>query len=1010
MKKLASSPKSSLLRAAAFLAVLLTTSVSFAAVASYTITATSGSIMTASNTLKQTSRYAGHSYNYNFGIFNIGFTFPMDGVNYTQIGITGSGVVSLGGIALNNNYNNVIGAPNVPVIAPFWDQLIFSGGTGSYTPRCAYGVSGTAPNRVMVVSWEHLERAMYYENLVNVQVRMYENGTIEFWYGNMKEGPGRWGNGATSASIGLAVNSTNFLSLTPQSSGAPTKSSTTANNAINLNSVTIGTGTMFILRQVPNVQLGCNLQPHAYNFGSLGTGQSATFNLIATNVGDNSNGTSRMAITSVTITGMPDFSIVSAPASNDSIDAGTSRNIIVKFAPIIDGVRTATVTVTSTGIDSGTQVFSFTGIGLAPLISVDTNVLFKNKFVKMGDSLVAKVKIFSTNTPTLFINALNIVGDDAGEYYISRGPSSNAIPGPTGVDSVLIGYRPTKEGRHIATLQIVNNSINNPVLPITLYGTAVLPHVIIAPNPLLFDSIKVGTDSCKKIRISNPGTDTLLIRSNLLVSNDGDFIYTGLVGADSIIPPDKFKEVIVCFHPKSKGSRTARLRITTNIPKTFEQPSRDTASQFLIDIRGTGVPFGAITQQIGDMEGGSWNDQSIIGREICSNDTLWNNGGADIRITAMTFAGAAAANYSVTGASVPFTIKANGYVVVKLCCTPTTQGQNPATFTLNGTSSEKPISSVATLSIKGLLVCATATPNPLFDKQLIVEGSDSTLCVEITNCGDVPTDYTASLPSGTDYSIDGASSTGIVAPGAKAKICVKFHPSVMGDIKTTLTITPSTPELAPLSVPVGGVGACAQMAANTPAITGGAGGKSTFQITINNTGNYAWSAGTPTLTQSDNAFDISGQSVNPDPIPANSNGTLTVKYNPTQINHTYTGEITFPNAIPSCSNSLKVDFSHTTGTESVSKVVEEAGFSLGQNHPNPFVASTEFSYTTPAEALVTLSLRDITGKLIRTISSGTVSSGDHNISLTASDLASGTYLLMLESGNVQLIRQITINR
>src|SRR5258705_13411308 len=113
-------------------------------------------------------------------------------------------------------------------------------------------------------------------------------------------------------------------------------------------------------------------------------------------------------------------------------------------------------------------------------------------------------------------------------------------------------------------MNINNNSINNTILPIALWGTGILPNIVVTPSTLLFDSVKVAEEVCKTIRIYNPGTDTLLIKSNTLISNDGDFKYSGLIGADSIIPPDKFKDLTVCFKPKQKGSRAARLRLTTN--------------------------------------------------------------------------------------------------------------------------------------------------------------------------------------------------------------------------------------------------------------------------------------------------------------------------------------------------------------------------------------------------------------------------------------------------------------
>ncbi|HET9136804.1 MAG TPA: choice-of-anchor D domain-containing protein, partial [Candidatus Kapabacteria bacterium] len=705
---------------------------------------------------------------------NLPFAFNFDDVNYNA----GSTLYAHVG-SINFAYWSTVGNAGYyyPIIQPslvgyqasYFPSAIavFSGlqaGNSSYTSGIYYMTTGSAPNRVLTIEWYAMTN--YYAGELgncSYEIKLYETSNIiDLLYEKNSFSMTNSSYNSYYKTIGLNG------SLSPSFVQLSITNSTTSTPSTNYRIGPPG----------PNIQLSSS--PKIVNFGSQVTGASTNATVTVTNVGTAIYGPPLLNIKSVTLTGTPDFTIVSIPSPTDDIAMNDSRQIVVKFTPIIDGIRTATLTIGSNGIDSAVQTIALQGIGLAPLISVDTNVLFKNKPTKLGQSLVARVIINSTNLPTLTINNFQFVGDDASEFSIAQLPSSMQIPGNKS-DSIFIRYSPTKEGRHIATLLINNNSINNPSLPITLYGTGILPHIIVTPTVMLFDSIPMGTEVCKNIRLYNPGTDTLLIKSNTVVSNDGDYTYTGISGADSIIPPDKFKEVTVCFKPKAKGSRVARLRFTTNIPKTFEQPSRDTAGQFLIDIRGTGVPFGQISQKIGNIEGGGWTDESIIGKEICINDTIWNNGGADINVTSMVLSGGSAANYTITGKVTPFIIKANGYAVVRICCTPTTQGPNPATLTINGTSSEKAISSVSTLSIKGLMVCASATPNPLFDGHIVLENTDSAICVDVTNCGDVPTSYTASLPGGTDYTINGTNPSGVIAPGAKATFCIHFNPKTMGD-------------------------------------------------------------------------------------------------------------------------------------------------------------------------------------------------------------------------------------
>ena len=86
------------------------------------------------------------------------------------------------------------------------------------------------------------------------------------------------------------------------------------------------------------------------------------------------------------------------------------------------------------------------------------------------------------------------------------------------------------------------------------------------------------------------------------------------------------------------------------------------------------------------------------------------------------------------------------------------------------------------------------------------------------------------------------------------------------------------------------------------------------------------------------------------------------------------------------------------------------GFILNQSYPNPSVGMTNFTYTTPRETEVRISLVDLTGKSIRTLISGRVSEGQHSVNFDAKDLPSGTYLYMLESQNTRLVRQMILTK
>ncbi len=994
------------IRFVALLCVILACSwsQSSALMSQYRMTVTTGSALSGGqNTIWQ--GYSGSRWNYGdwsyYGPLDLPFNFVFDGVEYNQMSIYQSGMVTLGpDVNYNPSYNTLDGT-SVPTIAAWWADMFITGCRHCQTAQVSYSFLGSAPNRIVVIDWQHVETA-FYEIWATMQIRLYENGTIEFWYGALNEGCGYTYEPYTNASIGLSTGSNNFVSVTPLASGGGASlSSETANNSVNMSETLIPSGTLYIFKQIPNVQLGVFPQPHVYDFGGKVTGSTSYSDITVMHVGSEG----RLSIKSVTITGDPDFTVSAAPSSSDSLDLNETRPVTIQFAPTVDGPRSATVTIVSNGVDSGTQTFVVKGIGLAPLISVDTNILFKNKFTKLDADLTQRVIITSTNLPTLTISSFQFVGLDAGEYAVARYPSSMLIPGGQS-DSVFVSYHPTKEGRHVATMNIINNSINNPVLPITLYGTGILPHITVTPRPIQFDSVAIGQTVCQDVVIRNPGTDTLLILKNLLTSNDGDFSYVGLTGTDTIIPPDKSKTLSICFTPKQKGSRIGRVTLSTNIPKTFEAVPRDTASLFNIDLAGAGVPYGVLSQSLSGLEGQGFVDSTLIGTSVCTTDTITNNGDADLTITSLAIAGSNASEFTVSGITTPFVIKAHSSVVVNVCGTPTTRGLRLAKLTITATSNGKAISSTSDLNIFGLQVCALSMPGDLFNPALLYKGQDSTECVWVHNCGDVAAVYHTSISgnNAADYSIAPQNSA-LVKPGDSVQFCVNYKPTAEGTSPATLSFT--APDLSPLAVSLNGSAGCAHLnTLITVADKVYADGNYPVTVIITNSGTYPWTPGTPTVAGTDPA-SITNIS-NPVVIAPGANAQVTMNFHPTQLDHQYTLTISFPGGPCSDSTATAVLDRHTDPLIKVEPATEQSGYSLGQNHPNPFSSSSEFTFTMPKESMVTIAIRDVSGKLVKTLLSGRVSSGDHTMTLDGDNLASGTYMITLETETIHLVRSVMI--
>jgi hypothetical protein len=78
-------------------------------------------------------------------------------------------------------------------------------------------------------------------------------------------------------------------------------------------------------------------------------------------------------------------------------------------------------------------------------------------------------------------------------------------------------------------------------------------------------------------------------------------------------------------------------------------------------------------------------------------------------------------------------------------------------------------------------------------------------------------------------------------------------------------------------------------------------------------------------------------------------------------------------------------------------------FTLAQNYPNPFNPSTTISYTLPADARVSVAVRDIAGRTVFRSDNRTESAGIHHVRFDAHslELASGVYLFSVSGATLE---------
>ncbi len=750
-----------------------------------------------------------------------------------------------------------------------------------------------------------------------------------------------------------------------------------------------------------SAELSLSPNPKTLNFGTATSNAPVTLYDTIKSVG--AAGT-KLGIGNIAFTGSIYYSQISGAKVGDSILAGNYELIEIQFLPFAYGTETGTLTVTTTGVDSGTQATSLIGISAIPSVSYSASTMFAGTNVRVTDtSKVQYVYVNSTGIGPLAITGVSIIGEDGARVcFVTHLPSGPIASG--NMDSIGVRFVPDLEGTPDARLVIASNAVNIPSDTVTIEGTGILPHLSIdsgktypLPLTLNFDSVGVGVSTCLQLHLWNPGTDTVAITKNYFQSADSDFTFTPLTGRDTLIPPGGTENIQVCFAPIKLGTRVATLRIRTDIPLTETTPPKDT-SQFVVNIVGVGVPSSApyvITV------GGPVYDTIPVGTQFCFIDTFKNIGAGILTIDSVQ--NLHPSIYTFTFPAFPIVIAPDSNRTFTLCATLIDTGAFNGGCGSFGCASlfvyAKEIygSDELGTSFYGTKIGDTAGVAQPFSGGC---GLD-TETVWVLNTENVPESYTASV-SGTnaaDFTVLAPTTTPIDSAGEISTFTVVFNPSTTSVELANLNITGGKPLTVPLSARsgaaiIGGQGTAATAAPNGP--------PETFNDTVTNTGTCLWTPGTPGVS-APFAYVSGGNT----PIPPNGTGLLSFTFTPPATTGLYAVVVAFPNSKGLASSLINAIHGSVAGA-GVQPFSASNGFSLNQNYPNPFNEMSTIEITLPVACLMHLSIIDVRGQVVETLLNQHFDAGSFEVALDATGLASGTYYYQMTAGNVTLSRQMVV--
>ena len=88
-------------------------------------------------------------------------------------------------------------------------------------------------------------------------------------------------------------------------------------------------------------------------------------------------------------------------------------------------------------------------------------------------------------------------------------------------------------------------------------------------------------------------------------------------------------------------------------------------------------------------------------------------------------------------------------------------------------------------------------------------------------------------------------------------------------------------------------------------------------------------------------------------------------------------------------------------------------YTLHQNFPNPFNPTTTLRYDLPEDAMTTITVYDMMGRLVQTLVSGNKSAGYHSLKWDAtnrygSPVSAGVYIYSIQAGNHRDIKKMIL--
>lgn len=373
----------------------------------------------------------------------------------------------------------------------------------------------------------------------------------------------------------------------------------------------------------------------------------------------------------------------------------------------------------------------------------------------------------------LVVSDVTVTGEDAGAFEMRPGDCVGVSLPYRGACTVEVGFRPSRTGEHVASVQIASNAADTAVT-VELAGRGTAPALAIRPERLDFGRVAVGESSAgAALELTNPGDAPLEIR-RLSLDGSGSRAFRWLSNScsDTSLGPGENCSVRLAFRPVDGGEESASVRVESDADETPR-----------VEVHGIGLAPGLLVlpERVAF-------ERVRLGRTGSTETvTLENTGNAPLRLGEVSVDGAGAGAFDVDSSSCDGAVLApQGTCRLRVTLEPREEGAFRAGIRIGSPDLDRPAEVV--LEGRSTAPRLRVSAQEVDFGRVVLGGSEREV-LRVESVGSEPVSLSGIVAEGAGFSTAGDCRRGeTLRPGSGCSLEAAFEPRSEGEATGTLRL------------------------------------------------------------------------------------------------------------------------------------------------------------------------------------------------------------------------------